>query len=921
MVFCLTVSALLAYPFNLSGVPAYKNNPDSLSTAFNNRGVDYAIAGDYEKAGELFLKALRILQQSGSSDRSSLGRGFFNLANLKMLLGYSDSAVVYYQLATNYYRNSLANKKDLAAVYVEMGSCYYYRNEYHEASSFIQQGIALLQESSPVDNHRLVLANYKLCNVLTKMGQYEEALKISLTNLDLARKYSPLLCSTISNGIGVTYSHLNNYDRTLYYYKQAEHYSKENGSVNKDELASIYNNIGVFYKEYSKWVDAEQYLRKALACYQARGNNPVQTAQVLVNLGGVKLAQRRAQEALQLFVCAEKYNNKPLVNGTRKSGVVSRYLSPGLAASIFEGKGDAYVELNRLHASIDNGMLAMASYQHSIGIVEEIRIGIFGEEDKLSVSSEYNEVFNKAVAAAYQMGNSRGNLELGFRLASKGKAAILSESLNRLNSLSVSGVPVKVQAEERRLRQRIGLLTEIVYEEEKKSNPSAQYLRTVENSLFETQQAYRSQLQSIKVNYPNYFSLKFDTSAVSISQVQKKLRYNQVYIEYVIQDSSLYIFALTKERSAWNYQKLDRTFFASLKEFQRQLVPSDFGKLTKQDLDLLSTSGYHLYQKLLEPFAAMFIGKELIIVPHNELTSIPFNALITKKVGHVGGYYDLPYLITQNSVLYALSSKVFVGGGNSVASIFPSALSVAPTYKGTTSPSLSSREAYRDNLAELYGAEDEVKWVSQIFHGDVLAGKDATEHRFKEVSSRYDILHLAMHTYTDSVNPMFSKLIFYNSTDTTEDGYLNAYEVYNMRIKARLAILSACRSGDGNLVKGEGLMSIARGFRFAGCPSLVVTQWRVDDYSGGEVIKNFAKNLKRGYAKSDAMRIAQLSFLATADPLRSHPYFWAGYQVVGEDTPLFIPVSMLCIPIIILLIALAQLFLSTRLFRRFYSLR
>jgi Uncharacterized protein conserved in bacteria len=180
---------------------------------------------------------------------------------------------------------------------------------------------------------------------------------------------------------------------------------------------------------------------------------------------------------------------------------------------------------------------------------------------------------------------------------------------------------------------------------------------------------------------------------------------------------------------------------------------------------------------------------------------------------------------------------------------------------------------------------------------------------------------ITMHTYTDSVNPMFSKLIFYNSTDTTEDGYLNAYEVYNMRIKARLAILSACRSGDGNLVKGEGLMSIARGFRFAGCPSLVVTQWRVDDYSGGEVIKNFAKNLKRGYAKSDAMRIAQLSFLATADPLRSHPYFWAGYQVVGEDTPLFIPVSMLCIPIIILLIVLAQLFLSTRLFRRFYSLR
>ena len=349
MVFCLTVSALLAYPFNLSGVPAYKNNPDSLSTAFNNRGVDYAIAGDYEKAGNCFFRSISILQLSSNENKRNIGAGYFNLANLKMLLGYSDSALVYYQSAVKYLSNNLKDKSSLASVYIEMGSCYYYRNEYHEASSFIQQGIALLQESSPVDNHRLVLANYKLCNVLTKLGQYEEAIKISVKNLVLAKRSVSSLNSLISNGIGIAYSHLNNYDRTLYYYKQAEHYSKENGSVNKDELASIYNNIGVFYKEHSKWVDAEQYLRKALACYQARGNNPVQTAQVLVNLGGVKLAQRRAQEALQLFVCAEKYNNKPLVNGTRKSGVVSRYLSPGLAASIFEGKGDAYVELNRLH--------------------------------------------------------------------------------------------------------------------------------------------------------------------------------------------------------------------------------------------------------------------------------------------------------------------------------------------------------------------------------------------------------------------------------------------------------------------------------------------------------------------------------------------------------------------------------------------
>ena len=899
----------------------FSNTSDSLSTAYNNQGVDYAMAGDYEKAGELFLKSLHLLQKKDNADSASLGRGFFNLANLKMLLGYSDSALVYYQLAANYYGNLPKNQPNLAAVYVEMGSCYYSQNEYHEATSFIRQGIALLRETTSLDYHRLVLANYKLCNVLTKTGQYEEAIRINSSNLEIAIKHDPSMQSIISIGIGITYSHLGNFERTLYYYKRAERFSRMKGGKDVDELASIYNNIGVLYKDHADWINAEKYLQKALVCYKAGGSsNPIPMVQVLVNLARVKDKQGFAADAVRLYSLASRLNIKPTSRSDTLVNKVSTFFSPALAASIYEGLGDTFLELNGEKISKKNTSAALASYEHAIQIVEEIRLGFFGEEDKLWVSADFNEVFNKAVAAAYNLGTGNHDLKLGFRLASKGKAAVLSESLNRLNSLSVSGVPAKLQKDERQLRQRIGLLTEIVYEEQKKAKPAAQYLKTVENSLFEAQQSYRSLLQSIKVNYPSYFSLKFDTTAVSISQVQERLNYHQVYVEYVLQDSSLYTFTLTKNNAAWNYQKLDKTFFSSLKTFQRQLVPSDFGKLTRLDLDSLATAGYNLYQKLLQPSSKLIEGKELIIVPHNELNSVPFDALIVEKVVHPNGYYDLPYLITRNSVLYAMSSKVFVSGGNPSASFFPSSLSVAPSYTGASTTRMSTRAAYRNNLAELYGAEDEVRWVSRIFNGDVLAGRDATERKFKEISNRYDILHLAMHTYVDSENPLFSKLIFFNSPDTSEDGYLNAYEVYNMRLKARLAILSACRSGDGNLVRGEGLMSIARGFRYAGCPSLVVTQWRVDDYSGGEIVKDFALNLKRGYSKSEALRDAQLSFLASADPLRSHPYFWAGYQVVGEDSPLFIPVGFLVIPLLVLMMALVQLLVLWR-SRVFYSFR
>jgi CHAT domain-containing protein len=191
-------------------------------------------------------------------------------------------------------------------------------------------------------------------------------------------------------------------------------------------------------------------------------------------------------------------------------------------------------------------------------------------------------------------------------------------------------------------------------------------------------------------------------------------------------------------------------------------------------------------------------------------------------------------------------------------------------------------------LADLPGAENEAKAISDELNGNLVLASEATEKIFKEYASRYHLLHLAMHTYIDEQNPLFTKLIFSNSTDTLDDGYLNMYEVYGLNLNAKLVIISACRSGDGNLIKGEGLLSLARGFQYAGCPALVAAQWRIDDFSGSEVMVNFAKNLKSGMSKSIALQRAQAKYIGNADPLRSHPYFWASYQVIGDDNPLFI---------------------------------
>jgi CHAT domain-containing protein len=133
---------------------------------------------------------------------------------------------------------------------------------------------------------------------------------------------------------------------------------------------------------------------------------------------------------------------------------------------------------------------------------------------------------------------------------------------------------------------------------------------------------------------------------------------------------------------------------------------------------------------------------------------------------------------------------------------------------------------------------------------------------------------------------MYSKLVFSPNIDKKEDGLLNTYELFNMNLHAELAILSACNTGSGKLQAGEGILSIARGFFYAGVPSVVMTLWSVEDNSSSELMELFYKHLTEGLPKDEALRRAKLDYLKQSDQLTAFPYFWAGYVNIGDNSPL-----------------------------------
>ncbi|MEL7145008.1 MAG: CHAT domain-containing protein, partial [Bacteroidota bacterium] len=193
---------------------------------------------------------------------------------------------------------------------------------------------------------------------------------------------------------------------------------------------------------------------------------------------------------------------------------------------------------------------------------------------------------------------------------------------------------------------------------------------------------------------------------------------------------------------------------------------------------------------------------------------------------------------------------------------------------------------FRDLQKDLPGTSREVSAIADILDGVYYYGEMATETSFKTASKQYAMIHLAIHGVQDENFPENSYLQFAEQ-DSLNDGRLHAYELYDCDLNADMAVLTACHSGGGKVVAGEGMMSIGRAFSYAGVNSILISRWEVPDVSTPYIMKYFYQALKKGMRKSEALAYAQKEFLAKdADNITKAPFYWAGFYIVGDDSPI-----------------------------------
>jgi len=247
------------------------------------------------------------------------------------------------------------------------------------------------------------------------------------------------------------------------------------------------------------------------------------------------------------------------------------------------------------------------------------------------------------------------------------------------------------------------------------------------------------------------------------------------------------------------------------------------------------------------------------------------------------------YLIEDYNISYTLSAYIYLNTDHIKKKNQNFAIAIAPGFEDEIKNQYKNALKTMDNIDEDYIQTVRQPWSVKLaeklkseYRNKAHIGIDAPESKVKSALSQGNIIYFGTHAITNEHEPLRSKLVLTKELgDQKEDGYLHAYEIYGLELAADLTVLSACESGIGQIEEGEGMISLAHSIHYAGCPSTVLSLWKVDEKSNTALIDAFLEKIADGQIKSEALRNAKLDYLSKNKGI--HPYFWGGMILMGQD--------------------------------------
>jgi len=766
--------------------------------------------------------------------------------------------------------------------------------DFDKAEGIYEHALAVVMEFSPADTRRLSRIYYSLATTNRSQRDYETAISWCLkgVNAGMAIKDYPFL-ERAYQILGNIYRDMHRYDSAVVYYQKCVDVNYEiNKGKENETLAGLYSGWGDTNYKQGDLNAAAKRLSSSVAICQKIGKVDKSIymytvrllAEVYVKMNDLKKAWMYLQLADQIRKELALESGGPVSNlfinygdyysATGDTLTSKKYYQRALQATTREPLGT-----NGNPTDIDKVEFKNFAYEALLAkarllkgdsviicysIAEKLMVASRGELDTEDAKWNYVDanfnLYENALATLFNANSPDHNEDiLHFVEASKSKS--LADALQEVELAKNDTLLAKL----RNLRQ---YALSLQHEIDQNNNTSTR------DQLIKTTQDIAAVEASINTLYPSYLQARYENVTTPLSDLRKKVRsLDAAFVEYFWGYDRIYALVISGDTTKFYHLGSPAEIEPLIAALSKHLT-SKANLFTPADVEKFSATSFSLYRKLIQPFENIPLGKKrLIIVPDGPLMQVPFETLVTRFES--GATYNrLNYLINDYIISYGFSGSYFVNSRK------PPARKPSMIAFGFTGGSdVRSPDAARPDIA---GSETELIALSEKFpNGTFMFGPTVTEENFKHEASNYDLIHLAVHGSGD-VGKDYSATLYFRDQQGPEDGKLYWYELYGMNLKASLAVLSSCESGIGKTYRGEGMLSMANAFTFAGCSNVVMGLWKVDDQVSVKLMDTFYSELLQGVAIDEALAKAKRTYLSSADQVSANPKLWGSLVAYGE---------------------------------------
>lgn len=861
------------------------------------------VGADYNTAGKILNRLKSDPQNEDSMGEILLGLASLNadLTEYKEALKATDQAIDIFKRQNNTAQLMEATNIK-ASIFLRMDDFNSAEVNFNKALEYNQTLNNELFTATVVNN---------LGALYQQTGKYEQALnsylKAGQIQSDLG--FEAELALTMNN-IATSYMSLKNYDKAIEYLTKSRDIAEKYDL--KRDISRTYSNEGIAFFQLGRLEDAKASLGKSYDLQKSLGLN-IDQAQTLNNIAFIEKEQDNLEVAVDIIQDALMLLSEDMRGDNRQfpNPDLDTITSPNLVKNLLLNKGFWLRDLAAKDYSRRGFYLKAAadSLSKSIDLLEVIRHQLKGGQSQELLVAENIDVFEQLIKIQYDIGTMEGSERYfanAFPIAEQSKARSFLDKFQEQIAFSNISLPKSYRDRENLVKSQLVTVNETLFEEINKQEKEKDKKKINQLNLKKTelQLAFNNLKKELEEKYPNYANVKYP-KIYDLNLLRAKIiDRSSAVISYFSGSEASYGWYISKRQlkmvklpAKADLKKLIEKYRITLKDPLSFYDDEEDTEVDNRRLHL--AIGLKLYETLINPFDIEPEIKSILILSDGALHYLPFETLITKIDIGSEGYQaaNQRYLIEDYSVYYAPSasvlgaamdnlgqrvdkpddSKIFLGFGDPEFSLVNADENVK------ADPVFKQKGFYE--LSRLYATATEVNKISSLFSDSnrVFYQQGALEEKAKELSESYKYIHFATHGILDEDNPEFSGVVLNLARDQKEDGFLTSSEIWDMRLKADMVTLSACETGLGKIVSGEGMVGLTRSFLYAGSASVVVSLWTVADDSTSELMINFYEYLKQGYPKIEALRQAKLEFVVKQKQTGDFhdPFYWGPFVLNG----------------------------------------